>query len=98
LYRREEHCKEFNSILNYRTDYAEKNSIYSRILDNKDFVQRYIDDRNHDGHHPKQIKYTIDFDGQEMTNTKDLENDLSSIYNEWSEFTSMKAKDIQLIF
>lgn len=98
LYRREEHCKEFNSIVNYRTDYAEKNSIYNRILNNKDFVQRYLDDRNHDGHHPKQIQYTIEFDGQDMINTKDLENDLNSIYAEWSEFTSMNAKDIQLIF
>jgi len=98
LYRREEHCKEFNSILNYRTDYTEKVSIYNRILSNNDFVQRYIEDRNNEGAHPKQIKYTIEFDGEDMTNTKDLENDLNSIYAEWSEFTNMDAKDIQLIF
>jgi hypothetical protein len=98
LYRREQHCKKFNSIVNYRTDYAANVSIYNRILNNKDFLERYISDRNHDGHHPKQIQYTIEFDGQDMTNTKDLENDLNSIYAEWSEFTSMKAKNIQLIF
>jgi hypothetical protein len=98
LYRREQHCKKFTSIVNYRIDYAEKVSIYNRIINDKAFVQRYIEDRNHDGHHPKQIQYTIEFDGQDMTNTKDLENDLNSTYTEWSELTSMEAKNIQLVF
>lgn len=98
LYRREERCKEFNSIVNYRADYAKNNSMYNRILNNKDFLKRYIDDRSNDGDHPKQIQYTIEFDGEDMKNTNDLENDLNSIYTEWSELISMNAKDIQLIF
>jgi hypothetical protein len=98
LYRREERCKEFNSIVNYRTDYAANNSMYNRILNNEAFLKRYIDDRSNDGVHPKQIQYTIEFDGKDMTNTNDLENDLNSIYTEWSELISMEAKNIQLIF
>jgi hypothetical protein len=98
LYRREDRCKEFSSLVDYRTDYATHASSYNRIISNEDFVNRYIADRNHVGDHPKQVQYTIEFDGQDMVNTKDLENDLNSIYAEWSELTSMKAKDIQLIF
>lgn len=49
LYRRETKCKKFVSIMDFRTDYAQNNSDYNRIFSNKDFVKRYIEDRNHDG-------------------------------------------------
>ncbi|BDS12283.1 hypothetical protein [Aureispira anguillae] len=98
LYRRETKCKKFVSIMDFRTDYAQNNSDYNRIFSNKDFVKRYIEDRNHDGHHPKQVQYTVEFDGNDLANTKDLENDLNSIYAEWSELTEMGVKDIKLIF
>lgn len=98
LYRREEHCKEFVSIVEFRTDYAKNNADYNRIFKNEAFVKQYIDDRNYDGYHPKQVQYTVNFDGQDLVNTKDLENDLNGIYAQWSELVEMGCKDIKLIF
>lgn len=98
LYRREEACRAFSTVDDFVLHYNKDKEEYDRVLNDKNFVATYIAQRSNEGTHPVQVQFTINFDGEELTNTKDLEGDLNAIYAEWKKLQEMEASDMSLVF
>ena len=97
LYRREKVCRPFRTVDEFVLHYNENKEEYKRVLGDKVFVDTYVAQRN-GAKHPKQIQYTISFDGEDLDNIKDLEGDLNAIYAEWKKLKEMDAKDMTFVF
>lgn len=98
LLRRDPECRPFNSIREYRDYYESSRSAYTKVFANTEFVDHYLEVRSHDGTHPKEVRYTIQLDDAPYTATKELEDDLNSIYAQWEELADMEAEERELVF
>jgi hypothetical protein len=98
LYRREKACHSFKTVDEFVLHYNANKDEYNRVLNDKAFVDTYVAQRSSDGKHPKQIQYTISFDGEDLVNVKDVERDLNVIYAEWKQLKEMEAEDMSLVF
>ncbi len=98
LYRREEACVAFNNVNDFVQHYNNNKENYDRVLNDEAFVTTYVEQRSNEGTHPKQVQYTIRFDGEDLVNEKDLDGDLNNIYAEWKKLQEMDAQAMQLIF
>lgn len=98
LYRREETCRGFSRVDDFVLHYNKNKEEYDRVLNDKNFVNTYIQQRSNEGTHPVQIQYTLNFDGEDLENVKDLEGDLNAIYAEWKKLQEMDAQAMSLIF
>ncbi|MGH1336702.1 MAG: hypothetical protein ACRBFS_11285 [Aureispira sp.] len=98
LYRREEVCHEFTTVDEFVLHYNKSKEDYDRVLNDKVFVDTYIEQRSNDGTHPIEIEYTINFDGEDLVNVKEVESDLNVIYAEWKKLKEMEAQEMSLNF